>query len=188
MIQYLYSLQYFLYENKYIPSELLQSMRSLCGVYFGEWANYFLIVQWIFLHRGRVFLVNKLIYYISFLLGMRPTVFLLLLYYDWFVAIVSSSTGSPCHMQGVFVPSLQLFVWVFFLHLSLMEFGLLLLSYFLCFVSQHWMISSMRCIPEHNFSITVPLFFNTGSFDIDYLESIRHVSLILFVFDKNFFP
>ena len=26
---------------------------------------------------------------------MRPTIFLLLLYYDWFVAIVSSSTGSP---------------------------------------------------------------------------------------------
>ena len=39
------------------------------------------------------------------------------------------------------------------------------------------MISSMinfemRCIPEHNFSITVPLCFNTGSFDIDYLEGI----------------
>ena len=38
----------------------------------------------------------------------------------------------------------------------------------------------------HHF--TVPLCFSTGSFDIDYLESIRHVSLILSVFDKNFFP
>ena len=59
--------------------------------------------------------------------------------------------------------------------------------------TDHQMISSMinfemRCIPEHNFSITVPLCFNTGSFDIDYLEGIRHVFPILFVFDKTFFP
>ena len=37
--------------------------------------------------------------------------------------------------------------------------------------TDHWMISStinfeMRCIPKHNFSISVPLCFNTGSFDI----------------------
>ena len=63
MIQYLYTLQNSLYENKYIPSGSLQSMRSLCEVSFGEWANYFLIVQWICLHRGRLFLVNNLIHY-----------------------------------------------------------------------------------------------------------------------------
>ena len=95
MIQYLYTLQYSLYKNKHIPSGSLQSMRSLCEVSFGDWANYFLIVQWIWLRRGKRFLVKNLIYYISFFLRMQLTIFLLLLYYDWFVAIVSSSTGSP---------------------------------------------------------------------------------------------
>ena len=56
MIQYLYTLQNSLYENKYIPSGSLQSMRSLCELSFGESANYFLIVQWICLHRGRLLL------------------------------------------------------------------------------------------------------------------------------------
>ena len=36
MIQYLYTLQYSLYENKYIPSGSLQSMRSLCEMSYGE--------------------------------------------------------------------------------------------------------------------------------------------------------
>ena len=55
MMQYLYTLQYSLYENNYISSGSLQSMRYLCEVFFEEWANY-LIVQWICLHRGRLFL------------------------------------------------------------------------------------------------------------------------------------
>ena len=55
---------------------------------------YFLIAQWIYLHRGRLFLVNKLIYYIFFLLRMWPTIISLLPYYDCFVSIISSSTGS----------------------------------------------------------------------------------------------